>query len=168
MARAATKLTGKPKAETLTASKSAGRPSTSHLVDDLAIKVRGVVNSVSSAIMLVDDDLIITYVNDASKRLFHDNLDEFRKVWPNFDPNALIGTCIDIFHRNPAHQRRLLANPANLPFNTDIPVGPLKISLLVNPTHNAKGEPEGFSLEWADVTAARTQTSQLAAIDRSQ
>ena len=135
---------------------------------DLAHKLRRVVDGVSSAVMLVDADLNIIYVNDSSLQLFNRNLDEFRKIWPSFDPNKLIGSCIDMFHRNPAHQRKLLSNPSNLPFNTDIPVGPLKISLCVNATRNGRGEAEGFVLEWADVTQIRTQSSQLAAIDRSQ
>jgi methyl-accepting chemotaxis protein len=135
---------------------------------DLAHKLRVVIDNVSSAVMLVDADLKITYLNNASKALFRDHLDDFRKIWPSFEPGAMIGTCIDTFHKNPAHQRRLLANPSNMPFNTDIPVGPLKISLNVNATRNAAGEPDGFVLEWADVTMVRTQTSQLAAIDRSQ
>lgn len=135
---------------------------------DLALKLRGVVDTVSSAVMLVDENLVITYLNESSKNLFTTHLGEFRKIWPNFDPSAVVGTCIDLFHKNPAHQRRILSNPANLPFNTDIPVGPLKISLNVNATRNAKGESDGFVLEWADVTVSRTQTSQLAAIDRSQ
>ncbi len=137
-------------------------------VADLAQKLRTVVDNVSSAVMLVDNDLKITYLNNASKALFREHLDDFRKIWPNFDPSAMIGTCIDTFHKNPAHQRRILSNPGNMPFNTDIPVGPLKISLNVNATLNAAGHPDGFVLEWADVTTIRTQSSQLAAIDRSQ
>jgi methyl-accepting chemotaxis protein len=125
-------------------------------------------NTVSNAVMLVDENLIVTYLNESSKKLFRDNLDEFRKVWPDMDPNALVGTCIDKFHKNPAHQRRMLANPANMPFNTDISVGPLKISLKVNMAYDSRGNHKGHMLEWADVTLARKQTSQLAAIDRTQ
>ena len=127
-----------------------------------------VVEKVTSAVMLVDNDLKITYLNQASKQLFGQHLTEFRKVWPTFDPAAMVGTCIDVFHRNPAHQRTMLANPANLPFRTDISVGPLKISLNVNAMRNAQGVNQGFMLEWADVTEIRSQASQLAAIDRSQ
>jgi methyl-accepting chemotaxis protein len=29
--------------------------------------------------------------------------------------DQLVGSCIDIFHKNPAHQRNLLADPKNLP-----------------------------------------------------
>jgi methyl-accepting chemotaxis protein len=125
-------------------------------------------NTVSSAVMMVDDDLVVTYLNDASKQLFRDNVAEFRKLWPDFDPERMLGTCIDRFHKNPSHQRRMLGNPANMPHNTDISVGPLKISLRVNIARDARGNPCGHMLEWADVTQQRAQASQLAAIDRSQ
>jgi methyl-accepting chemotaxis protein len=158
----------KPKAPRPKAKPHAKAAASATHKSDMEHKLRAVVQGVTSAVMLVDKDLKITYLNDASKQLFATHLDEFRKIWPGFDPGAMIGTCIDTFHKNPAHQRRLLANPANMPFNTDIPVGPLKISLNVNATMNARGEADGFVLEWADVTQIRTQTSQLAAIDRSQ
>jgi methyl-accepting chemotaxis protein len=135
---------------------------------ELAHKRAIVLENVSNAVMLVDDDLKITYLNESSKRLFSENLDEFRKVWPNFDPHAMIGTCIDVFHKHPEHQRKLLANPTNMPFNTDISVGSLKISLRVNATRDPRGNLSGHMLEWADVTKLRTQTSQLAAINRTQ
>ena len=166
MPRAPTKTAAKTKARTGTAAKTpaaAKGPDTS-----LAHKLRAVINGVSTAIMVVDEDLRIIYLNESSKVLFTKHLDEFRKIWPSFDPNAVLGTCIDLFHKNPAHQRRLLSNPANLPINTDIPVGPLKISLSVDATHDAAGKSDGFVLEWADVTVLRTQASQLSAIDRSQ
>ncbi|CAL75696.1 Putative methyl-accepting chemotaxis protein (MCP) with multiple PAS domains [Bradyrhizobium sp. ORS 278] len=131
-------------------------------------QMAAVVDKVTSAVMLVDNDLKITYLNQASKQLFGQHLTEFRKLWPSFDPAAMIGTCIDMFHRNPAHQRAMLANPANMPFKTDISVGPLKISLNVNAMRNAQGVSQGFMLEWGDVTEVRSQASQLAAIDRSQ
>ena len=126
------------------------------------------IEKVTSAVMVVDNDLRITYLNEASKQLFSQHLTEFRNVWPSFDPGAMIGTCIDVFHRNPAHQRAMLANPANMPFRTDISVGPLKISLSVSAMHSSQGVRQGFMLEWADVTEERDKVAQLAAIKRSQ
>ncbi len=35
----------------------------------------------------------------------------------------LVGQSIDIFHKNPAHQRRLLADPNNLPHRARITIG---------------------------------------------
>ena len=164
MPRTTKKTTAKLNAKSATVVQSAAKGQSANL----AHKLRGVADNVSNAVMLVDDDLKIIYLNEASKELFTKNLDEFRKVWPTFDPNALLGVCIDVFHKNPAHQRKLMANPANMPFNTDISVGPLKVSLKVNATHNIAGKPEGFLLEWADVTQQRIQASQIQAINRSQ
>jgi methyl-accepting chemotaxis protein len=149
----------RPKA---TAANGAGR------AGELDRKLVEVAGRVTAAVMLVDRDLKILYVNESSKQLFNKNLDEFRKIWPSFDPASLVGCCIDMFHKNPAHQRRMLSNPANLPLSTDISVGPLKLSLNVSASRNARGEPDGFMLEWADVTQARNWSSQIAAINRSQ
>ncbi|GLH81192.1 hypothetical protein SSBR45G_61010 [Bradyrhizobium sp. SSBR45G] len=131
-------------------------------------QLSSLIEKVTSAVMLVDNDLKVTYLNQASKQLFSQHLAEFRKVWPSFDPGTMIGTCIDVFHRNPAHQRAMLANPANMPFRTDISVGPLKISLSVSAMHSRQGTSQGFMLEWADVTEVRDRVAQLAAIKRSQ
>jgi methyl-accepting chemotaxis protein len=76
--------------------------------------------------------------------------------------------CIDSFHRNPAHQRRMLADESRLPFRTDIGVGDLKFALNVSASHDADGTYDGNILEWRDVTQDRTQSGQLAAIDKSQ
>ena len=37
--------------------------------------------------------------------------------------DELVGQCIDIFHKNPAHQRQLLADPSNLPHQAYIKLG---------------------------------------------
>src|SRR5438309_12076479 len=70
---------------------------------------------VSSAVMFVDRELKVTYVNQTSKRLFVDYAEHFRKIWAGFDPDRMIRVCIDVFHKNPAHQRGLLADGSQLP-----------------------------------------------------
>ena len=98
-----------------------------------------IAEKVSVAVMIVDRDFIVTYLNAASKQLFAKNAAEFRKLWPHFDDRHIVGTCIDLFHRDPASQRRLLSDPRNLPHRADISVGNLKFSLLVNGTFDAAG-----------------------------
>ena len=118
--------------------------------------------------MVVDMDFIVTYVNDGSIKLFERHADSFRKLWPTFDASQIIGTCIDTFHQAPAHQRALLADPRNLPYTTDITVGDAKIQLHVTPVLSPTGQPEGFALEWSDVTALRESAGQVDAINKSQ
>ncbi len=55
-------------------------------------------NRVSSAMMVVNTDFIVQYVNKATMDLFARHADSFKKLFPDFNPAAIIGTCIDGFH----------------------------------------------------------------------
>jgi methyl-accepting chemotaxis protein len=134
---------------------------------DEAARFRRIVDNVTTAVMIVDRDFIVTYVNEATKQLLSINAAEFRKVWPNFDGKDIVGTCIDIFHKDPSYQRRMLADPKNLPHRADISVGRLKFSLCVNGVFDADGQYTGNVLEWANVTELRVAQGQVAAINAS-
>jgi methyl-accepting chemotaxis protein len=125
-------------------------------------------DTVSVAIMMVNRDFIVTRVNQATRDLLTRNAEVFGKVWPGFDPTRIVGMCIDSFHANPAHQRRMMADTSRLPFRTDIGVGDLKFALSVSASHDAQGNYDGNILEWMDVTELRTQQGQLAALDKAQ
>ena len=66
-----------------------------------------------------DTDFIIRYMNPASRA----TLAKVAHLLP-CKVEAVVGSCIDIFHKNPAMQRRLLADPKNLPHRADIRLGP--------------------------------------------
>ncbi|MEZ5893619.1 MAG: HAMP domain-containing protein, partial [Parvularculaceae bacterium] len=76
--------------------------------------------SASNAMMTIDRDFVVIYANEATKTLLTKHLDVFRTKWPSFDPDKIIGSCIDMFHKNPEHQRRMLADMSRLPYTTDI------------------------------------------------
>jgi methyl-accepting chemotaxis protein len=133
-----------------------------------ARKVDTVLGSISTAVMLVNRDFVITYANQTTLDLLRKNAEQFRRVWPGFDADKIVGTCIDMFHKHPEHQRRLLADPRNLPYRTDITIGDTKFSLSVFATYDAKGGYDGNMLEWADVTSMRSSDGQIAAINRAQ
>ncbi len=126
-----------------------------------------IADNVSTAVMIVDRDLVVTYLNPASKQLFAKNAAAFRKLWPQFDDRHIVGACVDLFHKDPALQRRLLSDPRNLPYRADISAGPLRISLCVNGLFDLAGNYIGNILEWADVTTLRTLESQEAAVNSS-
>ena len=124
-------------------------------------RLQGTVDSAMTAIMMIDRDFMITYVNNATITMLTPYQTELRAVFPQLDVNNLIGQCIDQFHRNPGHQRQLLANPDNLPYSTDIEVGPLKFRLNVSATMDADGNYVGNGLEWADVTEQRKKELEV-------
>jgi diguanylate cyclase (GGDEF)-like protein len=116
------------------------------------------------AVMTVDPvDYTITYMNDTSKR----TLSQIEGLLP-VKPSELLGKSIDIFHKNPAHQRRLLANPANLPHRTRIKLGPEVLDLQVSAVTGTGGEYIGPMLTWSVITkqvAAEARIQQLAHFD---
>ncbi|MEM6748667.1 MAG: PAS domain S-box protein [Pseudomonadota bacterium] len=122
----------------------------------------------TSAIIMIDRDLIIQYANQSTQDLFRREVDQFRQLWPDFDPDQLIGMCIDSFHKDPSHQRRILSDPTNLPFTTDISVGDMKINLSIGAVMDPDGEYVGAVLEWLDVTEQRTHAGMIEAFDRNQ
>ena len=126
----------------------------------LASKLQKLVDNAQNAVMMVDRDFVVTYVNEATNRMLQKYADTFTKIWPSFDAKKILGSCIDQFHKNPQHQRDLLADPNNLPYQTDIQVGPLTFTLTVTAQIDANGEYTGNNLEWKDVTEERKQVAR--------
>ncbi|MFG1395781.1 methyl-accepting chemotaxis protein [Xanthobacter sp. VTT E-85237] len=93
------------------------------------------------------DGLKINYANRAS-------LDTLRRIEKHLPIQAddLVGTSIDIFHKHPAHQRALLADPKNLPHSAKIRVGPETLQLRVSASHNSEGTYVGPILTWSVIT----------------
>jgi len=135
-------------------------------------RLEGAVKGAMTAMMMIDRDFIITSANQSTIDLLTRHQDVLRKEFPGFDVNKLVGSCIDMFHKHPQHQRQLLADPSNLPYQTDIHVGPLTMNLNVTAIFDADGNYVGNNLEWADVTEQRAKETEVArlqsAIDGAQ
>lgn len=65
----------------------------------------------------------------------------------------LVGQSVDIFHKNPAHQRKILADPNNLPWKTKIPLGEHTLALDVSAIKDKTGHYLGPMLSWSVITA---------------
>lgn len=133
------------------------------------LRLRSTVAGAMTPIMMVDRDLTITYVNDATQNLLRGAADELASVYPGFNVENIVGTNIDIFHKHPEHQRKMLADPRNLPHSADIKVGPLTFNINVTAQLDDKGEYVGNTLEWHDVTDLRAKewdADQISALHR--
>ncbi len=130
-----------------------------------ALRANMAVQSSSNACISVDKDLIITSYNAATEKLITDHLDTFKKALPKLDLSRLIGTCIDEFHVDPSHQRRLLADSRSFPIHAEINVGDLQFALNVNEVRNANGDLAGYTLEWEEVGEQRQNALQAARLD---
>jgi len=107
--------------------------------------------------ILADRDLKIIYMNEASER----TLKSIEHLLP-VKANAVVGQSIDIFHKNPSYQRKLLANDKNLPHRATIELGDEKLDLLVSAIYDPQGNYLGPMVTWEVVT----QRLQLEARNR--
>ncbi len=97
--------------------------------------------------MLATSEGILLYMNKRS----YSTLKPLEQYLPDKVEN-LVGNSIDWFHKDPEHQRRIIANPNNLPHKTVIGLGPEKLDLLVSPVFNKDGSYMGPMVTWDVVT----------------
>ncbi len=64
--------------------------------------------AISTNVMVADNNFNIVFMNESVAALLREAEADLRKELPKFDVSTLIGSNIDVFHKNPAHQRRLL------------------------------------------------------------
>jgi len=114
-------------------------------------RIKQALDGVTPNIMVADVDLNIVYMNGTAEKLFREAESDFRKDLPNFDAGSLIGTCIDVFHKNPAHQRSLLGSLSSTHL-ADLTVGGRSMRVVANPVFDVDGERLGAVVEWSDRT----------------
>ena len=118
-------------------------------------RMKSVIDSISSPIMMVDRNYVVTYVNEAGSALFAAHADVFAELWPKFDAEKIVGSCVDVFHKDPGRQHRMLADAKNLPHRAEISVGPLVFSICVSALYDGRGHHSGNILEWVELTEQR-------------
>ncbi len=89
----------------------------------------------------------ITYMNEASRA----TLQSIQNLLP-IPVDQIVGTCIDIFHKDPGRIRQILANPDNLPHKANIPLGSETLELNVSAIRNQDGNYIGPMVSWSVVT----------------
>ena len=94
-----------------------------------------------------DSDLIIQYMNPASRA----TLAKVAHLLP-CRVDEIVGKPVDIFHKNPAHQRHMLADPRNLPHRADIQLGPETLSLSVSAVYDDAKNYIGTMVAWEIIT----------------
>ncbi len=131
-------------------------------------QIIGALDSTSSNVMVADPERKIVYMNRAVEKMLRVAEPELRKALPHFSVDKIIGSNIDIFHKNPAHQMQLLANLHDT-YTGEITVAGIVFRLVVNPIFSETNERLGTVVEWIDrtkeVAAAHQMSRILGALD---
>ncbi len=124
-----------------------------------AARVNNMMENAPVNAMFVDLDLILRYMNPASMKTLR-TLEHLLPV----KVDDMIGTCIDVFHTNPAHQRKFLADPNNLPYRTNIKVGDETLDLLVSAIFDAEKNYLGAMATWEVITEKLKTEQKMARV----
>lgn len=112
-----------------------------------ALEKAAIVENVPVNVMLADNNGVITYMNPASIK----TLKTIEHQLP-VKVDTIVGQSYDIFHRNPSHQRRLLADPKNLPHRAQIKVGGDTLDLAASAVYDSNGKYAGPMVIWEVIT----------------
>ncbi len=124
-----------------------------------SLRIKVALDNVSTNVMMADPDLNIIYMNKSIVKMLSAAEADLRKDLPSFNVSKLMGANIDQFHKNPAHQRRLLGAFTST-HDTQIKVAGLTFRLYANPVIDADGTRLGSVVEWFNIT------EELAALER--
>jgi len=117
-----------------------------------AHRIREALNNVSSNVMIADTAYDIFYMNQSVQNMFSDIEGDLRKELPDFNSKTLLGTNIDVFHKDPSHQRGMLDNLKST-YQGTIKVGGRTLTVTANPVISSEGIRRGTVVEWADRTS---------------
>lgn len=124
------------------------------------LMIKSALDCASSNIMIADNDLNVVYTNRSVVNMFQTAKDNIRNQYPHFSPEALLGSCIDIFHVHPEKQRYILSTFTNT-HKSSISIGGRQFNLSADPVIDSSGERLGSVVEWLDVTERNLKEFQI-------
>jgi methyl-accepting chemotaxis protein len=120
-------------------------------------RLRRMVDKMPINVMMCDPETFrINYVNSTSLQ----TLKTVEHLLP-VKADQIVGSCIDIFHKMPEHQRKLLSNPANLPHRAKIKLSDETLELNVSAIIDDSGHYIGPMVTWNVVTAQVKLTTSV-------
>ncbi|MCU0705105.1 MAG: methyl-accepting chemotaxis protein [Fimbriiglobus sp.] len=121
-----------------------------------AARTKSMLDSAPINVMFADREFKIRYANAATLN----TLRRLEKYLP-IRPEELVGSSIDIFHKRPEHQQRMIGDPRNMPHTAQIPLGPETLELNISMVTDEKSQPLGSMVSWSVITEKLALEKQL-------
>ncbi len=116
-----------------------------------ARRIEKALNATSTNIMVVDKFRSIIFMNDSVVSLLKSAESKLQKELPHFDCSKLLHQSIDVFHKHPEKQKKLLET-LDKTYITRIQVAGLSLELVVNPIFDEDSKRLGTVVEWKNMT----------------
>jgi methyl-accepting chemotaxis protein len=130
--------------------------------DDVAsvvLRFDSMLENAPTNVMFADRDLVIRYMNPASLQTLR-GLEEHLPV----KADDIVGSSLDIFHKDPSYQRKILGDERQLPRRANIQVGPETLDLLVSPIRDETGAYIGAMATWEVITDKLRLENEMARV----
>jgi len=125
-------------------------------------RIEQCLHAAESYFMVADADFCIVHVNSSLHKMLIGAADQMRTQLPDFDPHKVLGSSIDSFHRNAAHQRGMLSKLTGT-HRAGLQIGNRRYELKINPV-NVDGGRLGYFVEWRDLTLEIAVEEELSAV----
>lgn len=128
-------------------------------IEEDAALLHSMTESAPVNIMCADREGTIQYLNKKS-------IETLRSI-ENLLPvkvDDIRGGSMDVFHVDPSHQRKLIADDSSLPLQTKIKLGEETLELVVNPMYSSTGEYVGPMVTWEVITEKLQRENQIAQV----
>ena len=119
-------------------------------------RIQSMMENAPINVMYADIEGRLVYMNPKSK----ETLRTLQKYLPK-PVDQLVGQSIDIFHKNPQHQRTIIGDQNRLPLKSKIKVGDQILDLLVSPIFDANRKYMGPMVTWDVITSRVTLVNTL-------
>ena len=118
-----------------------------HELDNL--RYRQALSILDTNVMIADKDNNIVFINPSLDRFLRNSQETFRSDLPNFDVDTVVGSNMDVFHKHPEHQRKMVAA---LTETTEVlvDIGGANMRLKASPVLDPEGKRLGTAVEWFD------------------
>lgn len=135
---------------------------------DEATRIRQALDVAATNIMVANTQLDIVYVNQALQQMMLAAEPGIRSALPGFDAAHLMGKNIDVFHKNPSHQRDLLAKLVT-PHTATLEIDNHVFALIITPVFGGPGGKQriGFVVEWKDRTGEIAIEREISTVVRA-
>ena len=111
-----------------------------------------IVDRAGTAIIKMNSDLVVDYVNKASLDLLEKHQREIKKVYPEFELEKLLGTSLDAIAVIPRETVANLRDPQRSQFSEYIEVGKETVHATIYPIITGDGTDMGTVIEWWHAT----------------
>jgi methyl-accepting chemotaxis protein len=114
-------------------------------------RITQALDNVNNGVMVANKSFEIIYMNESVKKIFKDAENDIRKQLPTFSADKLMGSNIDLYHKDPAVQRAVLEKLQES-LKSDLVIADRHMNVIATPVNSDTGERIGYVAEWVDRT----------------